>query len=183
MAEPPPTTFCVFRETKERVGAGPGVTASVVLCVVPSVAVIVAVVAAVTELVVTGNVTLVAPAGTVTLAGTVTALELSERGTTSPPAGAVEFSTTVPVAAVPPVTLALVHPHRGERRLRTRGVDGELHGPAHAAAGGRDRHDGRRGDGARGDREPAARKPAVTVTVAGTEATAGLLLVNWNVWS
>ena len=30
---------------------------------------------------------------------------------------------------------------------------------------------------------PPPRKPAVTVAVAGTEATAGLLLVNWNVWS
>ena len=90
-------------EGRDRV---PGVTASVVLCVVPSVAEIVAVVSAVTALVVTGNVALVAPAGTVTLAGTVTAVELSERGTTSPPAGATEFSTTVPVAAVPPVTLA-----------------------------------------------------------------------------
>src|SRR5207248_10184769 len=84
---------------------GPAVTVRVVLCVVPRVAEIVAGVSAVTAVVVTGNVALVAPAGTVTLAGTVTALELSERVTTSPPAGAREFSSTVPCAAVPPVTL------------------------------------------------------------------------------
>jgi hypothetical protein len=105
VAEAPPTAFCVVKETKERDGTGAGVTASVALRVVPSVAEIVAVVAVVTALVFTGNVALLAPAGTVTLAGTVTAVELSERGTTSPPAGAEEFSTTVPVAAVPPATL------------------------------------------------------------------------------
>ena len=30
---------------------------------------------------------------------------------------------------------------------------------------------------------PPVRRPAGTVAVAGTEATAGLLLVSWNVWS
>ena len=61
-------------------------------------------VGAVTELVVTGNVTATASAGTVTLAGTVTEGELSERVTTSPPAGAMEFNSTDPCKAVPPVT-------------------------------------------------------------------------------
>ena len=31
--------------------------------------------------------------------------------------------------------------------------------------------------------KPPASEPAVTVTDVGTEATAGLLLVNWKVWS
>ena len=66
---------------------------------------IVTVVSAVTALVVTGNVALMAPAGTVTLAGTVTAGELAESVTTNPPAGAMEFKFTFPCKAVPPITL------------------------------------------------------------------------------
>ena len=92
------------------------------LCVVPSVAEMVAVVAAVTAVVVTGNVTLEEPAGTVTLAGTVTALELSERATTSPPAGAVAFSSTSPCRRGAARHAGAEHRHRGDRRLRTRGV-------------------------------------------------------------
>src|SRR6185437_1919177 len=105
VAEPPPTRFCVVREIRLRIGTGVGVTASVALCVVPSVAEIVAVVAADTALVFTVKLALLAPAGTVTLAGTVTAFELSERGTTRPPVGAAPFRNTNPVAAVPPATL------------------------------------------------------------------------------
>ena len=127
VAEPPPMMFCVVRETKLRAGAGVGVTASVVLWVVTSVAEMVAVAAAVTALVFTGNVTLVAPAGTVTLAGTATAPELSERATTSPPAAAWS-SVARPLRRGAARHAAVVHPHRGDRRLRTCGVDGELHG-------------------------------------------------------
>ena len=49
---------------------------------------------------------LVAPAATVTLAGTVAAGLLLESGTCAPPAGAGPFSVTVPAEGLPPVTLA-----------------------------------------------------------------------------
>src|SRR5258705_5202084 len=65
----------------------------------------VAVVDAVTDVVVTANVALVAPAATVTLAGTVVALELSESETAAPPPGAAALKVTVPVEALPPTTL------------------------------------------------------------------------------
>ncbi|HZN79285.1 MAG TPA: hypothetical protein VFC01_06300 [Mycobacterium sp.] len=59
----------------------------------------------VTEDVVTVNVRLVAPEATVTLAGTLTALELSDSDTTAPPAGAAALKVTVPVEELPPATL------------------------------------------------------------------------------
>ena len=71
----------------------------------PSVPEIVAVVSAVTALVVTVKLALMAPAGTVTLAGTVTAGESSESVTTNPPVGAMEFKFTVPCRELPPCTL------------------------------------------------------------------------------
>ena len=46
-----------------------------------------------------------APADTVTLAGTVAALELSESDTDAPPAGAAALNDTVPVDELPPTTL------------------------------------------------------------------------------
>ena len=64
-----------------------------------------------TALVVTLNVPLVAPAGTVTLAGTLAAALLLESETTAPPLGAGPFRITVHVGEeVPPVTLAGLRP-------------------------------------------------------------------------
>ena len=59
-----------------------------------------------TVLVVTVKVALVAPAGTVTLAGTVaTAVLLLDSVTTAPPLGAAPLRVTVPCEELPPVTL------------------------------------------------------------------------------
>jgi hypothetical protein len=66
---------------------------------------IVAEVGAVTELVVTVKLALLAPAGTVTLAGTAVAPELSDSDTVAPPLGAAALKDTIPVAALPPATL------------------------------------------------------------------------------
>lgn len=61
---------------------------------------------AVTLLVVTANDALVAPAGTVRLAGTVaTPVLLLERETVAPPLGAGALNVTSPEEADPPVTL------------------------------------------------------------------------------
>ena len=60
----------------------------------------------VTALVLTVNVALLAPAATVTVAGTVAVDVLPlERETTAPPVGAGPLSVTVPVEGDPPVTL------------------------------------------------------------------------------
>ena len=66
----------------------------------------VTVVDVVTGLVVTGKVAVVPPARTVTLAARVTTpVGLLDSVTTAPPAGAAALSVTVPVDALPPVTL------------------------------------------------------------------------------
>jgi hypothetical protein len=59
----------------------------------------------VTALVLTLNVALLAPAATVTLAGTVAEALLLERFTTALPLGAGPLRVTVPVEEEPPVTL------------------------------------------------------------------------------
>ena len=64
----------------------------------------VSVVAAVTVLVVIVNVAVVAPAATVTLAGTVpTVVDDDAKFTTAPPVGAARVNVTVPVTNTPPV--------------------------------------------------------------------------------
>jgi hypothetical protein len=71
----------------------------------PPVAEITTLVVAVTVFVVTVKLALVAPAGTVTVAGTVAAVLLLASVTTSPPEEAGEVRVTVPVEELPPVTL------------------------------------------------------------------------------
>ncbi|HEV8636851.1 MAG TPA: hypothetical protein VG370_21745 [Chloroflexota bacterium] len=66
---------------------------------------IVATVDAVTDVVETVKVALVAFAGTVTLAGTVAAAALLDSATANPPAGAAAVNVTVPCADAPPATL------------------------------------------------------------------------------
>lgn len=88
------------------VGEVGGFTVSAAVRVTPAkTAEMVAEVEAVTEVVVTVKFALVAPAGTVTLAGTAVAPELSESDTAAPPLGAAALKMTVPVEALPPVTL------------------------------------------------------------------------------
>src|SRR2546425_1235013 len=100
---------------------------------------------AVTALVVTVNVTLVAPTGTVTLAGTVAAELLLDSVTCAPPAGAGPPSGTVPVAVLPPMTLGGLTAS-GERPGG--GVTVRVAGGAGAWGGG--------GEGGRGRRAPRA---------------------------
>jgi hypothetical protein len=86
-------------------GAAAGSTTNVtVRDVPPNEAVIVTDVDALTALVVTVKFALLLPAGTVTLAGTAAALELSDRVTTAPPSTAGALKLTVPVTDVPPET-------------------------------------------------------------------------------
>ena len=87
------------------VGGAEGFTVSAAVRVTPAKAAeMAAEVEAVTEVVVTVKLALVAPASTVTLAGTVAAVELSESDTTAPPVGAAALKVTVPVEEFPPTT-------------------------------------------------------------------------------
>src|SRR5437867_3760276 len=79
-----------------------------------------------TELAVAGKLALVAPPGTVTLAGTVTgvgAVEnvLVESATTAPPAGAGAYSVTITVAEVPETKtpIAWAGSHLSDNTVRT----------------------------------------------------------------
>ena len=88
-------------------GGGGGVTVKIALRVAPpKVPVMDPDVDAVTDTVLTVKVPLVAPAATVTLAGTVAALGmLLDSVTTAPPGGAAAVNVAVPVEALPPTTL------------------------------------------------------------------------------
>src|SRR5262249_45665632 len=91
-------------------GGGGGVTDeiwSVALCVEPPrPAPMAAFTVDPTDVVVTPKVAELAPAGTVTLPGTVAADELLLSATCTPPAGAAPESVTVPCDGLPPVRLA-----------------------------------------------------------------------------
>ena len=100
--EVPPATAVGFTDTDETAG---GFTVNAAVCVPPlNVAEMVADAALATAVVVMVKVAVVAPAATVTLAGTDAAALLLERVTLRPPVGAALPSVTVPVDEVPPVT-------------------------------------------------------------------------------
>src|SRR2546426_796394 len=88
-------------------GAGGVIVSRAVLVRPPKLAEIVAEVDAVTDTVVTVNVALVAPAGTVTLplTGTLATALLLDRVTSAPPVGAVALNVTVATEELPPTTL------------------------------------------------------------------------------
>jgi len=100
----PPSTGVALKTRLLTVNPLAGFTVSVAVCVPPSVAVMVAVCTEVTASVVSVKVPLVAPEGTVTDAGTVTApVLLLVSGTVVPPGGARLLMVTCPVELSPPV--------------------------------------------------------------------------------
>jgi hypothetical protein len=104
----PPVTLVGFTETDESdAGGGGGETVNAALLVAPpNEPEIVTGVDEATGCVVTVNVLLVLPAATVTLAGTVaTAVLLLDIVTTAPPLGAAALSVTVPVEELPPTAV------------------------------------------------------------------------------
>src|SRR6266481_1220698 len=103
----PPVTLMGLSAIADSVAEPGGATLSEAILVRPAyIAEMVTAVELVTALVLTVNVALVAPAETVTLAGTVAAAVLPlERETRTPPLGAGALSATVPVEGEPPLTL------------------------------------------------------------------------------
>jgi hypothetical protein len=100
----PPVTVVGFSVIVES-AAGLTVRAAVFVTS-PYTAEMVDVLAAITALLVTANVAVVAPAATVTFAGTVdAAVLLLDRVTTAPPTGAAAVSETLAVDVAPPVTV------------------------------------------------------------------------------
>jgi hypothetical protein len=98
--EVPPRTLVGLRLIETSAVAGATVSAADRVTP-PDVAEMVTTATDVTAFVVTRNPTVVAPAGTVTLAGTAaTAVLLLDSVTTAPPAGAAALSVTVPVDAL-----------------------------------------------------------------------------------
>jgi hypothetical protein len=96
----PPIVLDGFNASEVRTG---GSTVIVAVCVTPlKTAHTVAVVAVATALVVTLNVALVAPSGTV--AGTLTDASLLDKAITAPPVGASALSESAPVDELPPFT-------------------------------------------------------------------------------
>lgn len=87
------------------VDAGGFTVSAAVRVTLANTAEMVAKVDAVTEVLVIVKFALVAPADTVTLASTVVEVELSERVTNVPPEGAAALRVTVPVEELPPVTV------------------------------------------------------------------------------
>ena len=102
----PPTTLDGFTPNELNDTAGGVTVRGAVLVTPPYNAEIVTALETDTGLVVTANVALLAPADTVTLAGTFAANVLSLLSdTTAPPPGAGPLSVTVPVEGLPPTTL------------------------------------------------------------------------------
>lgn len=108
----PPSTVDGVSETAERAAGGGGVVGAVMVSAVSADELLVPArmltiwFTPVIALVLTVNVALVAPAGTVTLAGTVARVPLTKRLTTTPPDGAASCSVACPVEVLPPTTVA-----------------------------------------------------------------------------
>ena len=132
--------------------------------------------------VVTVKLALVAPAGTVTLAGTLAARgRLLPRLTATPPTGAALASLTVPVAVAPPATLVgftVSAVSAGKAGYSVRGADRVTPPPdteivtSDCAV-----------TGVVTILKNPTPLPAKTVTTLGTEASNGLLLVTCSSWS
>ncbi|MDA1325205.1 MAG: hypothetical protein O3C34_10690 [Proteobacteria bacterium] len=106
VAELPPTTLVGLTDNPDSSGGG-GSNVRVALRLEPRMPEIVSpsVVFSGITLVFTVKLALVAPAGTVTLVGTVAATLLLDSVTTAPPLGAAPLKVTVPVTGLPPTTL------------------------------------------------------------------------------